>query len=192
MSARTWIGLRAAPPKRPECRSRSAAVTVTSSATRPRSETVIAPRWESLSCDGAAVTRLSEAIGVSPVVAKLLCQRGLDDPDLAARFLNPSLDHLHDPFALADMGAAVDRILATVPCLGGRELEVLANFVGRGVAFLDGAQCVEPIGRAYDRSDPGVLGQRALDQVGVGRIVLDEQDLQSVAVFRHRLVGVVR
>jgi len=75
---------------------------------------VIAPRWESLSCDGAAVTRLSEAIGVSPVVAKLLCQRGLDDPDLAARFLNPSLDHLHDPFALADMGAAVDRILAGI------------------------------------------------------------------------------
>ncbi|HMD35348.1 MAG TPA: single-stranded-DNA-specific exonuclease RecJ [Vicinamibacterales bacterium] len=75
---------------------------------------MIAPRWESLSCDGAAVTRLSEAIGVSPVVAKLLCQRGLDDPDLAARFLNPSLDHLHDPFALADMGAAVDRILAGI------------------------------------------------------------------------------
>ena len=26
-----------------------------------------------------------------------------------ARFLNPSLDHLHDPMALADMGVAVDR-----------------------------------------------------------------------------------
>jgi single-stranded-DNA-specific exonuclease len=36
------------------------------------------------------------------------------DPELAARFLNPSLDHLHDPFALADMPAAVDRVLAAI------------------------------------------------------------------------------
>src|SRR5436190_13552414 len=95
-------------------KSTEAAASRTEASAGLRSETVIAPRWESLSCDGAAVTRLSEAIGVSPVVAKLLCQRGLDDPDLAARFLNPSVDHLHDPFALADMSVAVDRILAAI------------------------------------------------------------------------------
>jgi single-stranded-DNA-specific exonuclease len=48
------------------------------------------------------------------VVARLLCQRGLSDPELADRFLNPSLDHLHDPMLLADMGVAVDRILAAI------------------------------------------------------------------------------
>ena len=47
-------------------------------------------------------------------MARLLCQRGLDDPERAARFLNPSLEHLHDPMALADMKVAVDRILAAV------------------------------------------------------------------------------
>jgi single-stranded-DNA-specific exonuclease len=36
--------------------------------------------------------------------------RGLGDPDVAARFLSPSLDHLHDPFKLADMLKAVERI----------------------------------------------------------------------------------
>ena len=45
---------------------------------------------------------------LEPVVARLLCQRGLADPDAAARFLKPSLDHLHDPMLLADMREAVD------------------------------------------------------------------------------------
>jgi single-stranded-DNA-specific exonuclease len=53
-------------------------------------------------------------VGVPLVVARLLCQRGLGDPEVAHRFLKPSLDHLHDPMALADMGVAVDRLLAAI------------------------------------------------------------------------------
>jgi single-stranded-DNA-specific exonuclease len=54
------------------------------------------------------------ALGVSPVVARLLCQRGMGDPELAARFLNPSLDHLLDPMRLTDMGAAVERLMGAL------------------------------------------------------------------------------
>jgi len=74
----------------------------------------IGPRWDTLDCNESAATELAAALGVSPVVARLLCQRGLSDPELADRFLNPSLDHLHDPMLLADMGVAVDRILAAI------------------------------------------------------------------------------
>lgn len=58
--------------------------------------------------------RLAAALGVSPIVARLLCLRGFDEPESAWRFLNPSLDHLHDPFRLADMQPAVDRLLRAV------------------------------------------------------------------------------
>jgi single-stranded-DNA-specific exonuclease len=75
---------------------------------------VIAPRWDTLDCNESAATDLAAALGVAPVVARLLCQRGLSDPELAQRFLNPSLDHLHDPMLLADMAVAVDRILAAI------------------------------------------------------------------------------
>jgi single-stranded-DNA-specific exonuclease len=75
---------------------------------------VAAPRWESIACDEAAATELAAALGIAPVVAKLLCQRGLSDPERASRFLSPSLEHLHDPMALADMRVAVDRILAAI------------------------------------------------------------------------------
>ena len=74
----------------------------------------IPPRWDLTACDDAAAERLAAAIGVSPIVARLLCQRGLDDPELAARFLNPALAHLHDPMRLADMRIAVDRILGAI------------------------------------------------------------------------------
>lgn len=71
----------------------------------------MSPRWESLSSDEATATRLAAELDLPPVVARLLCQRGLSDPAAAARFLDPRLDHLHDPLALADMGPAVERLL---------------------------------------------------------------------------------
>ena len=75
---------------------------------------VVAPRWQSLACDDTASASLAAALDIAPVVARLLCQRGFTDPERAFRFLNPSLDQLHDPMALAGMRVAVDRVLAAV------------------------------------------------------------------------------
>jgi len=74
----------------------------------------IAPRWQVLDSDESACRRLAAALDIPPIVARLLCQRGLSDPEAAARFLNPSLDHLHDPLILSDMRVAVSRIMAAV------------------------------------------------------------------------------
>ncbi|MFB3853608.1 MAG: single-stranded-DNA-specific exonuclease RecJ [Vicinamibacterales bacterium] len=70
--------------------------------------------WETGACDESAATSLALELGVSRVVARLLVQRGLDDPDAAARFLAPSLSHLHDPLMMADLGVAADRLLAAI------------------------------------------------------------------------------
>ena len=53
---------------------------------------------------------LAAALDLHPTVARLLCLRGLRDPETARRFLQPSLDHLHDPFKLTGMIAAVERL----------------------------------------------------------------------------------
>ncbi|MEQ1869749.1 MAG: DHH family phosphoesterase, partial [Vicinamibacterales bacterium] len=74
-----------------------------------------APRkWDVVPCDAEAADRLAQALAVPPVVARVLCQRGLGDPEAALRFLNPSLDQMHDPMLLADMGRAVDRIFRAI------------------------------------------------------------------------------
>ena len=66
--------------------------------------------WEHLTCSDESVSRLAAALNLHPTLARLLCLRGFSDPDTAQRFLNPSLDHLHDPYLLADMMRAVERL----------------------------------------------------------------------------------
>ena len=66
--------------------------------------------WTHMPCDDEEAKALAAALNLHPTVARLLCMRGLRDPETAARFLRPSMDHLHDPSRLADMGKAVERI----------------------------------------------------------------------------------
>ena len=66
--------------------------------------------WHHLPCNDDQAATLAAALGVHPIIARLLCLRGFSNVDDATRFLNPSLDHLHDPFRLADMDRAVDRL----------------------------------------------------------------------------------
>jgi single-stranded-DNA-specific exonuclease len=47
-------------------------------------------------------------------LARLLIRRGLTDPDDAARFLIPSIAHLHPPEQMTGLRAAVDRIDAAI------------------------------------------------------------------------------
>lgn len=80
-------------------------------------------RWISKSVDaakGRALTRklqdlqLKVSFAALPVLADLLVRRGITEPDLAARFLAPSLQHLHDPFQMSGMKAAVERLEAAI------------------------------------------------------------------------------
>jgi single-stranded-DNA-specific exonuclease len=66
--------------------------------------------WQHLPCDDGQTATIAAALNLHPTVARLLCQRGLGEAEVASRFLNPSLDHLHDPFLLTDLATAVDRL----------------------------------------------------------------------------------
>src|SRR5215471_225515 len=70
--------------------------------------------WEDVPADEANVRLTAAALGVHPVIARLLCQRGLTDPGAARRFLEPALDQLHDPFLLTGMREAVERLIAAI------------------------------------------------------------------------------
>ena len=53
---------------------------------------------------------LAEKIGMSPVLAELLLQRGIRTESAAKRFFRPMLSELIDPFLMNDMDVAVDRL----------------------------------------------------------------------------------
>ena len=57
-----------------------------------------------------AVAAMAAATGISPVLANLLVQRGIDTVEKADKFFKPSLADLHDPFLMKDMDKAVERV----------------------------------------------------------------------------------
>ena len=60
--------------------------------------------------DPATVAMLAAALRISPVLANLLVQRGIDTVEKAEKFFKPSLADLHDPFLMKDMDKAVERV----------------------------------------------------------------------------------
>ena len=60
--------------------------------------------------DYAEAERLSEEVGISPVLCRLLRKRGVKTAAEAKKFFRPSLLDLHDPFLMDGMEAAVERI----------------------------------------------------------------------------------
>ncbi len=57
-----------------------------------------------------AAKELAEKIGMSPILADLLIQRGIKTESAAKRFFRPMLSELIDPFLMNDMDVAVDRL----------------------------------------------------------------------------------
>lgn len=64
--------------------------------------------------DSGTVRQLAGALGVSDSLANLMVQRGINTPDEARAFFNPSLQYLHDPFMMKDMNIAVDRLSTAI------------------------------------------------------------------------------
>ena len=83
-------------------------------------------RWTLRPSDQSAVEQLTSQLRIEPnlcrgtnertlpALGRLLVRRGIASADLAARYLSPSLSHLHAPELLTGLRAAVDRIDAAI------------------------------------------------------------------------------
>ncbi len=56
-----------------------------------------------------SISALSTSINVNKHIATILWQRGITEFESAKKFFRPSLTHLHDPFLMKDMAAAITR-----------------------------------------------------------------------------------
>ncbi len=71
----------------------------------------LAARWRVGARDEVAEAVLQNELGIPALVAAVLVSRGITDPTAAHKFLNPSLDDLHDPRLLPDYESAEAEIL---------------------------------------------------------------------------------
>ena len=73
-------------------------------------------RWRLDSVDQDAAATLARGLNIpgAPLIAQLLVASGITGPEAAERFLHPSLEHLHSPYLMLGMQAAVDRIAAAI------------------------------------------------------------------------------
>ena len=60
--------------------------------------------------EDADFTKIAKKAGLGPEVARLLFERGIQNQESLKKFLEPSLEDLHDPYLLHDMDKAVERI----------------------------------------------------------------------------------
>ena len=67
-------------------------------------------RWKVRRQDAEAAAALARVLGVSPILAALLINRGYGDEQAARGFLAPSYDQLHEPYLMLGMHEAVARL----------------------------------------------------------------------------------
>ena len=78
------------------------------------------------SSDRQTVKQLSFELGVDPVLAELLVQRGVCTFQQARSFFRPDLADLHDPFLMTDMDKAVERVHQAV--ITGEKILVYGDY----------------------------------------------------------------
>ncbi len=77
------------------------------------------------------VASLAASLGVLPLTAKLLCNRGYTTPESATAFIRNETTLLHDPFLLQDMDLAVARIEQALAC--GERIVIYGDYDVDGV-----------------------------------------------------------
>ncbi|MCZ2465474.1 single-stranded-DNA-specific exonuclease RecJ [Limosilactobacillus vaginalis] len=88
--------------------------------------------WQRIAApDKQIVEQLSQELGINPVIARLLAERGITTPEEAHSFIQPSMQAVHDPHQLHDMDKVVERIQEAVAA--GEQITVYGDYDADGI-----------------------------------------------------------
>lgn len=160
--------------------------------------TLLEAHWQLSSPDEALTGLLSSTLGVSPLVARLLINRGITSPSAAERFLTPHFDDLFDPYLLPDMDAAVGRLAAAIA--SGERIFVHGDYDADGVTSAAlclralqglGADVVGFVPRRTDGYDFQPYGAQKAKEAGASLILTADCGVTAVeAVAEARRLGI--
>ena len=133
--------------------------------------------WEHPDLDERPAEELAEALNLDPVIARLLVLRGMTTAEEAERFLHPRLDHLHDPFRLADLPCAVDRLTRAIE--NGERIAIHGDYDVDGVTS---TVILRPVLELLGADVTHFIPERLRDGYGLEPAGLERLAAQGVAV----------
>ncbi len=125
-------------------------------------------RWNHPPLLADEVAALSQAAGVSPILAELLCRLGIREAAAAASFLEPVLAGLGDPFLLPNLEAVAVRLHAAI--VRGEQVVVLGDYDVDGVTS---TALLVMVLRRFGLSPRFIVPRRAEDGYGLSRSAID-------------------
>lgn len=129
----------------------------------------MAYRWTaSPKLNDQKVEQLAERINVSPAIATLLLQRGVETYEQAKKFFRPQLSDLYDPFLMKDMDKAIARIQTAI---ANKE-----RFLIYGDYDVDGTTSVSIVYSFFKKITPNIeyyIPDRYKEGYGVSKIGID-------------------
>lgn len=114
------------------------------------------------------VEELAKSINVSPAIATLLLQRGVETFDQAKKFFRPQLTDLYDPFLMKDMDKAIERIKQAI---ANKE-----RFLVYGDYDVDGTTSVSIVYSFFKKLTPNIeyyIPDRYKEGYGISKIGID-------------------
>ncbi|MDN4088808.1 single-stranded-DNA-specific exonuclease RecJ [Paenibacillus polymyxa] len=145
-------------------------------------------RWKTPEVNLEAAQPLTEELGISPLLSRLLVNRGVTTAGEANRFLYGSVDDVHDPFLLLGMKEAVPRIRQALE--RGEHILIYGDYDADGVSSTSlMIQLMRFLKASYDiyiphRSNEGYgLHNHALDwahQQGVTLVITVDTGISAV------------
>ncbi len=75
---------------------------------------MIEPEWKFKSVNEVCVNQVAETFSLPHTIARVMSLRGINSRAESKDFFYPDINHMHDPFLMADMDKAVERILRAI------------------------------------------------------------------------------
>ncbi|MDR2861610.1 MAG: single-stranded-DNA-specific exonuclease RecJ [Syntrophobacterales bacterium] len=91
-------------------------------------------QWKIIENHDADKSIFAKELGIHPLLAKILVNRNFSTVEAARKFLNPSLQDLHNPFLMKDMQKGVDHLIKAV--YQNQKIMVYGDYDADGVTSL--------------------------------------------------------
>jgi single-stranded-DNA-specific exonuclease len=133
--------------------------------------------WLVATVNPEAVCRLADPLNLPPLLARLLILRGIETPEAAQHFLNPSLDQIYPPYLMAGMDPAVSRLRRAIE--GQEKILVYGDYdVDGTMAVVVLLTTLRSLGAKVDTHIPN----RLTEGYGMRKDVIEQAAAQSYSV----------